>query len=507
MNTPQNIKIFLGSSITELKNEREEITAYITNDITNLFGLGNIAIQFVVCEDIHRGHTGDLTDQDKIDNLLRGCDISVFLIREKAGDKTVHEYDVAKEWQKEKPEHEIYVYFLKTEDGKMSKSVKAFQKRLLEEGFYWNDCDGLGDVKYDLLNGLLKRLGYKGSSDIAQTAEARFEQFEDHKKQQDLLKEELHKDIENMLAQIKEIWSKEDTLITARIAQTLDIYRKADRWAAATSYDKEKYSDLLYSYADFLHNYGLYRDCETILLRWIPLVKELHGKESKEAASSYNNIGWVYKYQGDYDKALEYYFKALEIWEKVFGTEHPNMASSYNNIGMVYYNQGDYYKALEHLFKALAIWETVLGTEHPDTAKSYNNIGLVYHSHGNYGKALEYYQKALAIDEKALGKDHTDTARDYNNVGTVYDDQGDYGKALEYYSKALAIDEKVLGKEHPSTAREYNNIGSLYYEQGDYPKALDYLNKAYQIFEKVLGPEHPYTKTTLGWIEDVKKAK
>ena len=104
MQQTQTIKIFLGSSITELKNAREEITAHITNDITNLFGLGNIAIQFVVCEDTHSDYMGGMTDQDKIDNLLRSCDVSVFLIKEKAGDQTVHEYDVAKELQKEKQE-------------------------------------------------------------------------------------------------------------------------------------------------------------------------------------------------------------------------------------------------------------------------------------------------------------------------------------------------------------------------------------------------------------------
>ena len=504
MNTTKCIRIFLGSSITELKDERGEITAHITNDITNLFGLGNIAIQFVVCEDLHRGHTGDKTDQDKIDNLLHDCDVSVFLIREKAGDKTIHEFDVARELQKEKPEHEIYVYFLRTLDEQKDTSVEAFQNRLREEELYWNDCDGLGDVKYDLLNGLLKRLGYKGSSEktesIAQTAEARFEQFEkneeQYKQKQAPLKEEIHKDIEDLLAQIEEIRSNEGTLITARIAQTLDIYRKADRWAAATAYDKEKYSSLLFNYANFLHDYGLYKDSEAVYLRRFPLVEELHGTESEEAATSYNNIGELYRKQGDYGKALENNQKALEIWDKVLGTKHPNTASSYDNIGLVYHAQGDYSKAFEYHQKALEIREKVLGTEHTDTAQSYNNIGGVYMEQGNYGKALEYHQKALEIWEKVFGTEHPYTASSYNNIGAVYKEQGDYGKALKYYQKALDIREKVLGTEHPDTAALYNNIGLVYMEQGDYGKALEYHQKALAIVEKNLGPEHPHTASS-----------
>lgn len=509
MSNNRIIRIFLGSSITELKNEREEITAHITNDITNLFGLGNIAIQFVVCEDNHRGHTIDKTDQDKIDNLLHDCNVSVFLIRGKAGDKTIHEFDMARELQKEKPEHEIYVYFLKTQDGKKSKSVKAFQKRLTEEDFYWNNCNGLGDVKYDLLNGLLKRLGYKGSSEktesIAQTVEARFEQFENHKKQQDLLKEKLHKDIEDLLAQLEEIWSNEDTLITVQIAQTLDIFRKADHIAAATAYDKEKHSYLLFHYALFMHKYGLYYNAIEIYLRQISLAEELYGKEHESTAFSYNNIGEVYNKQGDYDKALEYHQKALLIREKVLGKEHPETASSYNNIGVVYREQGKYDQALESHLKALAIREKVLGGEHPDTAISYNNIGVVYDKKGNYDKALEYYFKAMMMVKKNLGAEHQNTASSYNNIGSAYFKQGDHNGALKYFHKALEIDEKVLGKEHPNTANDYNHLGVVCYNQGDYQKALEYFEKACSIQMKALGPKHPDTNNTLVEIYNVKK--
>ena len=182
------------------------------------------------------------------------------------------------------------------------------------------------------------------------------------------------------------------------------------------------------------------------------------GEESEWAATSYNNIGWVYDSHGDYQKALEYYSKALAIREKVLGKEHPDVATSYNNIGMVYYSQGNYLKALEHYSKALVIREKVLGTEHPNVATSYNNIGAVYDSQGDYPKALEFHSKALAIREKVLGKEHSDVATSYNNIGLVYINQGDYSKALEHYSKALAIREKVLGTEHPNVDTSKNNI-------------------------------------------------
>ena len=192
------------------------------------------------------------------------------------------------------------------------------------------------------------------------------------------------------------------------------------------------------------------------------MMAQFSGKEdTSDTATSYNNIGAVYCSQGDYDKALEYYSKALAIKEKVLGLEHPDTATFYGNIGAVYYNLGDYDKALEYYFKALAIREKVLGKEHPSTATSYNNIGLVYDNLGDYDKALEYYFKALAICEKVLGPEHPSTATSYGNIGAVYYKLGDYDKALEYFSKALVIYEKKLGKDNPDTKFLYNCIAYL----------------------------------------------
>ena len=82
---------------------------------------------------------------------------------------------------------------------------------------------------------------------------------------------------------------------------------------------------------------------------------------------------------GNYPKALEYYQKALEIQEKVLGLEHPDTASSYNNIGAVYRSMGDYLKALEYLKKSYKVLITRLGKQHPNSRVVYANLEGVYH--------------------------------------------------------------------------------------------------------------------------------
>jgi len=231
------------------------------------------------------------------------------------------------------------------------------------------------------------------------------------------------------------------------------------------------------------------------------------GKDHPDTATTYNNIAGVYWAKGDYDKALEYHGKALEIRESKLGKDHPDTATTYNNIALVYKAKGDYDKALEYYEKDMKISESKLGKDHPDTATTYNNIAGVHYAKGDYDKALEYYGKALEIMESKLGKDHPDTATTYNNIALVYDDMGDYDKALEYYGKALEIRESKLGKDHPDTAATYNNIAGVYQAKGDYDKALEYFGKALKIKESKLGKDHPATATTYNNIAEVYRAK
>ena len=235
---------------------------------------------------------------------------------------------------------------------------------------------------------------------------------------------------------------------------------------------------------------------------------DIPGEADTVKARRYNNIGWVYyNSMGDYDKALEYYQNALKIREEKLGLEHPDTATSYNNIGLIYKKKGENNKALKYYELSLEVRKKVLGPDHPDTATSYDNIGGVYNSKDEYKKALEYYQNALKIREEKLGLEHPDTASSYNNIGLVYYAKGENGKALKYHKKAAAIREKVLGLDHPDTATSYDYIGNVYREKEDYNEALKYHKKAAAIREKVLGLDHPDTATSYDYIGNVYREK
>jgi tetratricopeptide (TPR) repeat protein len=214
--------------------------------------------------------------------------------------------------------------------------------------------------------------------------------------------------------------------------------------------------------------------------------------DESEKGNIYCLLGMIKQGQGEYQEAITFHEKSLEIYKKTLPPNHPNLGASYANIGLVYYSMGDYPKALLSHEKALEIQQQSLPANHPDLGGSYNNIGSVYEDMGDYPKALLSHEKALEIQQQSLPANHPDLGGSYNNIGSVYEDMGDYPKALSSHEKALAIQQQSLPSNHRAFGASYCNIGELYRKMGDYSEALSYGQKALQIFQKSLPPNHPF---------------
>jgi len=74
---------------------------------------------------------------------------------------------------------------------------------------------------------------------------------------------------------------------------------------------------------------------------------------------------------------------------------HPDTLHIVDNIALVFDNQGQYEKALEFYERALAGRQKALGVDHPDTLTTVNNMASIFGNQGQYEKALKLYQQAL----------------------------------------------------------------------------------------------------------------
>jgi len=193
-------------------------------------------------------------------------------------------------------------------------------------------------------------------------------------------------------------------------------------------------------------------------------------------ASEYGNLGVIYETRGDLDRAEQMHRKALETNEKLGRLE--GMASDYGNLGLVYETRGELDRAEEMQRKALEINEKLGRLE--GMANQYANLGIIYQIRGDPDRSKQLYRKALEIDEK-LGRPEG-MASDYGNLGLIYQTRGELDQAEQMFRKSLEINEKLGRLE--GIARQYGNLGLVYQTRGDLDRAEQMLRKSLEIDEK-----------------------
>jgi tetratricopeptide (TPR) repeat protein len=181
----------------------------------------------------------------------------------------------------------------------------------------------------------------------------------------------------------------------------------------------------------------------------------------KGRGSIYHEIVLTKDQQGEYEEAIIFYEKALDIYQKKFPSNHLDLSMLYNSIGTVYLRVGEYSKALSYYEKQLEIDRKCFPSNHPNLACSHNNIGNVYFVMGNYSKALQYYEKALEIRQQSFPRNYPKMAASYSNIGIVYQKMGQDSKALRFFERTVDIGQRALPPNHPSTQIYIQNLNQL----------------------------------------------
>ena len=93
-------------------------------------------------------------------------------------------------------------------------------------------------------------------------------------------------------------------------------------------------------------------------------------------------------------------------------------------MALVFNTQGQSDKALKYYERALAGRQKSLGVDHPDTLTTVHNMELSYDSQGQYDKALKYYERAFLGRHTRLGGNHPDTQCSNEALLDLYEKTG-----------------------------------------------------------------------------------
>ena len=132
-------------------------------------------------------------------------------------------------------------------------------------------------------------------------------------------------------------------------------------------------------------------------------------------------------------------------------------AEYYFGRGRAYYHEGQYDKAISDYTKAIEI--------NPKYAEVYFKRGFDYYHTGQYDKAISDYTKAIEINPKY--------ADAYTNRGIAYDKKGHYDEAISDFTEAIELNPYL-----PVTSLAYVNRAVTYYHKEEYDKAWEDVHRA-----------------------------
>ncbi|HZX75338.1 MAG TPA: tetratricopeptide repeat protein, partial [Cyclobacteriaceae bacterium] len=179
--------------------------------------------------------------------------------------------------------------------------------------------------------------------------------------------------------------------------------------------------------------YNQAKDNELIALQ---IRQKLFGEMSEEVAASYNDLGLAYA-TTDNDKALEYYDKALPVYEQMHGKDHPKIAIANTNMGVAYRNLELYGDAIVNFEAALDIWKKIYPNGHPNEAFVLSALGDTYMRMNQPETAQQYFEKALSMYKNSYNSKHPDIAATLNQLGILRLRRDRYDSALSNFQEAL----------------------------------------------------------------------
>lgn len=220
--------------------------------------------------------------------------------------------------------------------------------------------------------------------------------------------------------------------------------------------------------------------------RLIRVNDKSHQELLERSANSFRIVGITSDSKYDY-----------KVWSK---NEYIYIASLYNDLGLIFYEKYDYDKALFYYNKLLEVFKDELLVENALKAVAYQNIALVYSDMEKYTDAMEKYKLALELLENCSDVSPLHLARLYYNIGSLFITMKHYHESMLWYEKALKIQLDHLPRTHPDIGLSYNGVGRIFaflafkestdVNQQLLTEALNYMEKANYIFQKTLIQSH-----------------
>ncbi len=193
-------------------------------------------------------------------------------------------------------------------------------------------------------------------------------------------------------------------------------------------------------------------------------------------------ISRAYRYQDDYSTALNYAIQATTQFDRVEKEKQKadlGKAEVFTEIGLLYQNWLSYDKAIENFDKAKQIYRT--NNKEKEIIESNRKIAHNQFLNGEYEKSEQNYLALLEEDRKTGDKDRISySLGKLAIVSRTSNPENSLNYSIEKYNL-----EAEQGNNPEQIAFAANSIGYLYRQLGQEKEAIEYFEKALETLQKI----------------------
>jgi serine/threonine protein kinase/lipopolysaccharide biosynthesis regulator YciM len=247
--------------------------------------------------------------------------------------------------------------------------------------------------------------------------------------------------------------------------------RLAQAWTELDNIDQAKDELLAVDRSSLSPRDGLYLDAITATVRreFSSAVKSYSeiAQLSPDDAQVYVDLGYAYENDGNPDKALENYEKAISL-------NNGQYATAFLRAGIVYNRKQNTEKASEMFDRAEYLYSAASNNE--GVNEVFHQRGILFRDKGKYEEARGQFQKTLD-SARALGNEAQQVTAliDLSYLASI---RGDAVEAEKYAKEAVSFAEQNHLENF--VAGGLLELGNSFHSRGDYQKAEDYFKQAIQ---------------------------
>ena len=235
----------------------------------------------------------------------------------------------------------------------------------------------------------------------------------------------------------------------------------------------ESYSKKIRAYLTFGEKIGKQHFDDVIYIANEGVLIAKKNGDSVAVGKLKRQIGESYYFKGSYNEAAEYFYRSIEIFEKL--NDQKNLADSYNALAKLYRKTKDLSRSLQNYDRAMSIFKSL--NDSTGMAMIFNESGVVFEYQEKYQEAARRYTASLIIDEKR--KDSVGICYALSNLAGVYTIQNNFILAEKYLLQSLTFRKQMA--DALSLALNYSDLGNTYFSAKQFIKAKLYIDTSNSI--------------------------